>query len=373
MRVPFVNLGAQFNELESQLVDAFTRIGRQGQYILDYEVARFESGLAEICQTKYVVSIANGTDGLQLMCAAFGIGAGDEVIIPVNTFIATAGGVALMGAKPVYVDVGSDYNVDVEAIEPLINSRTKAIVPVHLTGNPADMDAINQIAQKHNLKVMEDAAQAIGASYRGRRVGSLCDAGVFSLHPLKNLHLMGDAGFISTNDKQLYNKLRKLRNHGLKNRNESEFWGFNSRLDNMQAAFGNVKLPYFEGWTERFKEIAKTYTEELHCCVSVPKVRKDDEPVFHNYVIQVEQRDKLIEYLGERGVDAKIHYPIPLHLMECSKHLGYKLGDFPHAEKQAKHILSLPIYPELTDEQVHYVCQLVQEFSCIESQNCCRL
>jgi dTDP-4-amino-4,6-dideoxygalactose transaminase len=362
MHVPFVNLAAQFIALEDELVAAFKHAGRAGAYILGGEVECFEHGLASISGSRFAISVANGTDALVLVLKAWGIGPGDEVITAPNSFIASAGAIVAVGATPVYVDVGDDLNIDPLKIKDALTNKTKAIIPVHLTGNPADMDEINAIAKQYNLKVLEDAAQAIGATYKNKAVGSLGDAAAFSLHPLKNLHLLGDAGFISTNDEKLYTTLLQLRNHGLINRNESAQWGFNSRLDAIQAAFGNVKLKYFAAWTERFREIANCYYEQLKDYVQCPIVATNNQAVFHNFVIQVENRDQLMAYLAEKEIETKIHYPIPLHLMACSKDLGYQKGDFPKAEKQSEHIMSLPIYPELTNEQVLYVCQQIQLF-----------
>jgi dTDP-4-amino-4,6-dideoxygalactose transaminase len=224
------------------------------------------------------------------------------------------------------------------------------------------MDEINLIAKENGLKVLEDAAQSIGATYANKLVGSLGDAAAFSLHPLKNLHLMGDAGFISTNDERLYRRLHRLRNHGLINRNESGQWARNSRLDAIQAAFGNIKLKHLERWTKRFQSIAEIYHQRLGDIVDCPLVDNNNKAVFHNFVIQVPFRDNLMAFLSDKEIDTKIHYPIPIHLMACSADLGYQLGDFPETEKQSKRIVSLPIYPELTDDQVEYVCQQIQQF-----------
>lgn len=362
MQVPFVNLGAQFQAVEEELVSEFVRLGRSGQFILGEEVEKFERHLAHYCDTEYAITVANGTDALILVMKALNIGPGDEVITVPNSFIASAGAVSVVGAKPVFVDVGDDYNMDPSKLEAAITSNTKAIVPVHLTGNPADIDAIAAVIGDRDIVIIEDAAQAIGATYRGKKVGSLGLAGGFSLHPLKNLSLLGDAGFISTDSESLYQSLKQLRNHGLENRDHSVQWSVNSRLDTIQAAFGNVKLAHLPEWTERFQSIAARYTDKLSDVVSCPKVRSEDAAVFHNYVIRVPDRDALMTYLKEQGVDTKIHYPIPLHLMEAAAPLGYQPGDFPETEKQAKEIMSLPIYPELTDEQVDYVCQKIAAF-----------
>ncbi len=360
--VPFVNLGAQFESLQQEFVDAFVRLGKQGAYILSDDVTQFEAGLAKLCQTKHAIGVGNGTDALILILKALDIGPGDEVITAPNSFIASAGAVAAVGAKVVFVDVGEDYNIDVNLIEAAITQRTKAIIPVHLTGNPADMTAINRIAKKHQLYVVEDAAQAIGAKHHGQAVGGLGDAAAFSLHPLKNLHLMGDAGFISTNNTALFETILRLRNHGLMNRNESALWGLNSRLDAIQAAFGNIKLPHFDRWTKRFQSIAQRYRDALCEVVQCPIVAQGNEAVYHNFVIQVPDRTQLMAYLADNSIETKIHYPIPLHLMEMSRSLGYQKGDFPVTEWQSERIVSLPIYPELSDEQVDVVCDLIKQY-----------
>lgn len=369
MRVPFVNLGAQFAAQETEFVELFTRLGRAGQYVLGDEVSKFESGLAEICQTQYAVAVGNGTDALELVLQAWGIGAGDEVITVPNSFIASGGSVAAVGATPVFVDVGSDYNMDVSKLADAITPRTKAIMPVHLTGNPANMTAIKGVASEYGLRVLEDAAQAIGAVHCGKPVGGWGDASAFSLHPLKNLHLLGDAGFIATDDESLCEHLLRLRNHGLMSRNQSQHWGRNSRLDNLQAGFGNLKLPHFGRWTARFREIAASYCEGLQGLVELPQIAAHNRAVFHNFVIQVDDRSQFMAAMGDVGVDTKIHYPMPLHLMQCAASLGYRPGDFPVAEAQAERIVSLPIYPELTDAQVHYVCQHIKRY--VETKEHC--
>jgi len=362
MRVPFVNLGAQFESLKAELMDTFARVGSSGQYIMGPEVERFEAGLAELTDTKYVVAVGNGTDALELVLTAWGIGPGDEVITAPNSFIASAGAIKSVGAKIVFADVGDDFNIDPEEVNKKVTANTKAIIPVHLTGNPADMSAIMDIAERHQIKVLEDAAQAIGAKQNGRAVGCLGDAAAFSLHPLKNFHLCGDAGFVSTNDATLCEQVSILRNHGLVNRDESIRWGRNSRLDSLQAAIGNVKLPHIDGWTTRFRQIAHHYISRLSNVVRCPQVSERNFAVYHNFVIQVEDRERLMAFLADRGIDSKIHYPIPLHLMRSAQKFGYCEGDFPVTEKQRNKILSLPIYPELSDCQVDYVCDAIHAF-----------
>lgn len=357
MKVPFVNLGAQFSSLEKELVDAFVAVGRSGQYVLGDEVTRFENALSMLCETQYAISVANGTDALVLALRALGIGPGDEVITAPNSFIASAGAIAQIGARIRFADVGDDYNLDPVQVAEAITPRTRAVIAVHLTGNPADMDALKAVIGDRDIALIEDAAQAIGARYRGRAVGSLGDIACFSLHPLKNFHLLGDAGFITTSDPALAERLFRLRNHGLLGRDESIEWGQNSRLDAMQAAFGNIKLRHFPAWTERFREIALAYRNALSDVALCPLFRESDTPVYHNFVIQVPQREAVMTALAEVGVETKVHYPIPIHRMRAAADLGYREGDFPRAEAQASRILSLPIYPELTDAQVEYVSE----------------
>jgi dTDP-4-amino-4,6-dideoxygalactose transaminase len=360
IKVPFVNLAAQFIDLEAELTAAFLAVGRSGQFILGSEVSAFEAELSPFCGGAEIISVANATDALTLVMKVMGIGAGDEVITAPNSFIASAGSIAMADATIRFADVGPDFNIDPAAIEAAISPATKAIIPVHLTGNPADMDAIMALAEKHKLFVIEDAAQAIGATYRGRAVGALGHAACFSLHPLKNLGLMGDAGFISTTDKVLAENLRRQRNHGLINRDESVRWGINSRLDALQAAMGRVKLRHLPDWTKRFQEIARRYRAGLQDVAHCPTFRPDDSPVYHNFVLRIDRRDAVMAALLERGVETKIHYPIPLHLMAAAASLGYGKGSFPATESQAARIMSLPIYPELTDAQIDYVIESVR-------------
>ena len=362
MHVPFVSLNRQFRELRDELVSAFDRVGNSGMYIMGEELERFESEVAAFCGTRYAIGVANGSDALFLALKALGIGPGDEVITCPNSFIASAWVIVAAGAKPVLADARDDYNIDPVAVAAAITPRTRAIIPVHLTGRPAAMDEINAIASKHGIAVVEDAAQAIGARYRGRRVGSLGTAAGFSLHPLKNLGVYGDGGVVTTGDRAVYDRIRLLRNHGLRNRDECEVWGYNSRLDPLQAAFASLKLKHLDSWNARCREIATCYREGLADLVWVPHDRLEEEPVYHNFIIRLERRDALIEHLTKRGVGSRVHYPIPIHLQECARTLGYREGDFPVAELQAKSILSLPIYPELEMREIEYVIRSVRGF-----------
>lgn len=361
-RVPFVNLGLQFEALRDPILAQVEAISRRGAYILGEEVAQFEGHFAAYCGSRFAVAVGNATDAEVLLLRALGIGPGDEVITVPNSFIATAGAIALVGARPVFVDTCEDYTMDPDQVAGAVGTATRAILPVHLTGMPADMDALLALGERFGLPVLEDCAQAVGATYRGRRVGSFGRAGFFSLHPLKNLHVQGDGGILTTDDPDLAQRLRQLRNHGLRNRDECDFWGFNSRLDTLQAAIANLKLPLLDGYTARFREIAARYHAGLRDVVEVPVLPPGREGVFHNFVIRHPRRDALQAHLLGLGIETKVHYPIPIHLQRAAVGLGYRRGDFPVAERQADTVLSLPIYPELTDDQVEAVILGIRGF-----------
>jgi len=361
-RVKFVDLGKQYMKLRKEIIPKFDEISKKGAYILSEEVEEFEKNFAEYCGTRYAIGVGNGSDALYMSLLSLGIGHGDEVITAPNSFIATAWVIARTGARIVFVDAGEDMNIDPKLIEPAISEHTKAIIPVHLTGRVADMNAIQTIADKHNLFIVEDAAQAVGAEYEGKRAGSFGICGGFSLHPLKNLHVHGDGGVITTNDNALFETLMKCRNHGLKNRDECEFWGINSRLDSIQAGIANIKLKYLDEWNKRFRQIANIYTEALEDYVKVPKENNYEVPIYHRYMIRYSGRDDLQKFLDDNGIETKVNYPVPLHLQPAAASLGYKKGDFPVTEKMAATILSLPIYPELEDDQIYYVIEKIHQF-----------
>jgi dTDP-4-amino-4,6-dideoxygalactose transaminase len=363
MQVPYINLGLQHKNIKTELLAATERVIESGQFIMGDDLAKLEKSFATLCQTKYALGVANGTDALFLSLLAIGVKEGDEVITAPNSFLASASSIGLIGAKPVFADVREDFNLDPAKVENAITTNTKAIIVVHLTGRPAPMDELMEIAKKHKIHIVEDCAQAVGAEYKNKRVGSMGTTGCFSLHPLKNLAASGDGGVITTNDEKVYNYLVKARNHGLKNRDECEFWSFNSRLDNLQAALLNVKMLYLEQWTQRRREVAERYYEGLKGLDMVlPHDKPYEKAVYHTFIIQTNQRDKLKEFLAGKGVDTKIHYPIPIHLQEAAKYLNYKKGDFPVTERQAETILSLPVYPELTNEQLQYVIDSCRAF-----------
>jgi dTDP-4-amino-4,6-dideoxygalactose transaminase len=362
MHVPYIDLGIQHKLIKDELIKEIESVLTSGQFILGKFVEDFEQQFARTCQTSYAIGVANGTDALILAMKALKIGPGDEVITAPNSYLASASSIALAGAIPVFADVRDDLNLDPEKAEKAITKKTKAIIPVHLTGRPAPMNEINALAKKYGLYVIEDAAQSIGAEYHNRRTGSLGHIGCFSLHPLKNLSACGDGGMITTNDRNLYEKIRVLRNHGLKSRDECTVWSLNSRLDAMQATILSVKVKYLEPWTTRRRFIASWYQQEFHDCVKTPVDRPYEKAVYHTFIIQTNKRDALKDHLQKNGIDSRVHYPIPIHLQEAAMALGYSQGSFPITEKLAGEILSLPIYPELTDEQVLYIIHQVKSF-----------
>ena len=333
-----------------------------GQYILGPEVDAFERGFAALCGAPAAVGVDNGTSALILALRTLGIGPGDEVLTTPNSFLASAAAVALVGARPVFVDVGDDLNMDPALIEPAVTPRTRAILPVHLTGRPAAMDTIADVARRRGLVIVEDAAQAVGATLDGRAVGTFGAAGCFSLHPLKNLAAVGDAGIVVTADEALAAALRRARNHGLRTRDHCEAWSVNARLDPLQAAVLNVKLAHLPRWTEAKRRIAARYSEALRDVVRVPAERPGEYAVYQTYVVRADRRDDLQRHLATRGVDSKVHYPVPLHLQESARDLGYGKGNFPVTERLATEILSLPIYPELTEAQQDAVVAGVRSF-----------
>ncbi len=363
MKVPYIHLGLQHQHIKKDILKSIETLLDNGQFILGEETKKFESRFATLCGTKHALGVANGTDALFLSMLALGIGKGDEVITAPNSFLASASSVALIGATPVFADVRDDFNLDPVKVEKAITAQTKAIIAVHLTGRPAPMDELCALAKKHNLFLIEDAAQAIGAKYKDKVVGSMGITGCFSLHPLKNLAACGDGGVITTNDDKIYQHLSKARNHGLKSRDECEFWSYNSRIDNLQSAILNIKLNELDKWNNRRREIASIYQDKLKDLdLILPADKSHEKAVYHTFIIQTSKRNQLQKFLLEHEIETKIHYPIAIHLQEAAKYLGYKKGDFPITEKQTDFILSLPVYPELNSEQVNYVSKKIIEF-----------
>jgi dTDP-4-amino-4,6-dideoxygalactose transaminase len=360
--VPYVDLGQQHRPLKGELLAAVERVLDHGGFILGPEVEAFEEAFAALCGSRHAIGVDNGTSALMLTLRGLCIGPGDEVITAPNSFLASASAIALVGARPVFADVGDDYNLDPERLEAAITPRTRAIIPVHLTGRPAAMDPILDLAARHDLAVIEDAAQAVGARYRDRPVGSLGKVGCFSLHPLKNLSAAGDAGIITTDDDRLAAALRQARNHGLRDRDACDFWSPNCRLDALHAAMLRVKLEKLGEWTAARRRHAAFYREALRDVVQVPEELPHEHAVYHTFIIQAERRDALQRFLEGRGIATKVHYPIPIHRQKAAADLGYGPGSFPRAEAQAGRILSLPVYPELTVEQRQAVVEGIHDF-----------
>lgn len=358
MKVRYSYLPQQFSDTH-EIFEDIRRFLKTGKFTLGPEVAQFEKSFAELIGTKYAVGVGSGTDALKLSLKAAGVGIGDEVITAANTFIATAGAINELGAKPVFVDITPYYTVDTSKIEKAITKKTKAIMPVHYTGEPVDMKEVMTIAQKYSLPIVEDACQAISAAIDGKNVGTYGIGAGFSLHPLKNLNVWGDAGVVVTNSQEHYEKLKLLRNHGMKNRDEIEIFGFNSRLDSIQAIVGNWIIKQTHDITAQRIKNAAIYDEaflKMDGMVRLPERRKNAKQVFHLYIFRVakQHRDPLLNFLVKSGIEAKVHYPIPLPYQKGLQHLGYKVGDFPETELQADEVLSLPVDQHLTREEIDY-------------------
>ena len=364
MNIPFVSFKPMEEELNDELRDAFDRVLSRSWYIGGIEDKSFETSFASFFGRDYCIGTGNGLDALMLILKALNIGEGDEVIVPSNTYIATALAVSYVGAKPVLAEPDiNTFNIDLSCIEDKITSKTKAIIPVHLYGQPCDMDPLMEIASKYDLKIIEDCAQAHGASYKGRKVGTFGVAAGFSFYPGKNLGALGDAGAVVTNDKSLSDKVRALGNYGSDYKYHHIYMGNNSRLDEMQAAFLGVKLPHLERMNEERRRIAKIYSESIkNPKVNVPYVIDDCVPVWHVYGLRCKERDALETHLKNRGITTNKHYPIPIHLQECYKGLGYVEGDFPVAEEISKTELSIPIYYGMSDEEIKYVVDCINDF-----------
>ena len=365
MQVPFVSFLPMEQELDSQLRAAFDRVFTRSWYIEGAEDAAFEKAFAEFCGVSGCVGVGNGLDALMLVLKAWGIGEGDEVIVPSNTYIATALAVTYVGAKPVFVEPDiRTFNIDPAKIEAAVSSRTKAIIPVHLYGQPCDMEPIMAMAKKHGLYVLEDCAQAHGAAYRGQKIGSFGDAAGFSFYPGKNLGALGDAGAVVSNDEALLEKVRALGNYGSDYKYHHIYKGNNSRLDEMQAAFLAAKLPHLERMNAERRRIAGMYLQGIRNPeIILPYVREDVVPVWHIFGIRCHRRDELEKYLNERGIGTNKHYPIPMHLQECYRELGFHEGDFPTAEEISATELSLPMYYGMTDEEIGYVIDMINHFA----------
>jgi dTDP-4-amino-4,6-dideoxygalactose transaminase len=360
--IPYTNFGAKNAGIREELITAFAGVLDGGRYIMGPEVDAFQREFAAYCGSKFGVGVSTGLDALHLVLRVLGIGEGHEVITVSNSFIATAASIALIGARPVFVDITPDFNIDPAKIEAAITPRTRAIIPVHLTGRPARMKEVLAVARAHNLAVVEDAAQAVGAKLDGKRVGSWGDAACFSLHPLKNLHAIGDGGAVTTDRPEIAEQVAKVRNHGLANRERCDFWGFNCRLDELQAALLRVQLRQLDRWTDERRRLAFRYNELLRPFVEVPEEREGEYCVYQTYVVAAERRDALQRHLKSNGVEALVHYPVPIHLQPAAKELGYSADDFPVTSRVTARILSLPLYPGLTNEQQDRVAELFADF-----------
>jgi dTDP-4-amino-4,6-dideoxygalactose transaminase len=372
MNIPQADLKAQYQTIRDDINRAILEVVESTQFVRGKAVRDFEETFGRYCECQFAVGVANGTDALLLALRALGIGEGDEVITAPFTFTATAEAIHWVGAKIVLVDINPEnYTIDPRQIEEKISARTKAIIPVHLYGHPADMDAILAIAKKYDLKVLEDAAQAHGALYKGRKVGSIGHAAGFSFYPGKNLGAYGDAGAVTTNDPKVAENVKMLGDHGSLKKYQNDAMGFNSRLDSIQAAVLNVKLKHLDRWNRRRREITEIYNEALRSVeeITLPQVSPWAEHVYHLYVIRVSgtdplrgnHRDALKQRLNDAGIGAAIHYPRPLHLQKAYEFLGLKKGSFPVSERAAEQVLSLPNYPEMTDDMVKLVAEKVKE------------
>lgn len=346
--VPFVDLRAQYLSIKSDIDAAILRVLDSTQFVLGPDVAAFEERFADYCKTREAIGVNSGTSALHLALLAAGVGPGDEVITTPFTFIATVSAIDYTGATPVFVDIDpATLTIDPERIPEAITARTKAILPVHLYGQPADMDPITEIARRHGLAVIEDAAQAHGAEYKGRRVGSIGDAGCFSFYPGKNLGAYGEGGAITTGSPELARKARMLRDWGAERKYHHDLRGFNFRMEGIQGAVLNVKMDHIERWTEARRAHATRYDSKIEKLFSKQSVPADVRHVYHIYAIRHEARDQIQAFLNDRSIGNGLHYPIPVHLQACFADLGYKQGDFPHSERAANEVLSLPMFPEL--------------------------
>jgi dTDP-4-amino-4,6-dideoxygalactose transaminase len=365
MNTPFLDLQAVYAELRDELDAAYRRVMQRGWFILGQEVTAFEEEFASYCSTRHCVTVGNGLEALHLILRACGIGAGDEVLVPSNTFIATWLAVTWSGATPVPVEPDlRTYNIAPEAIEDAITARTRAVIPVHLYGQPADMDQVQLVATRHGLKVIEDAAQAHGANYKGRRTGSLGLAAAFSFYPGKNLGALGDGGAITTNDAELAEKLRLLRNYGSEVKYQHYLKGFNSRLDELQAAFLRVKLTCLDEWNRRRRAAASEYLRLLAGTdLVLPFVPMWAEPVWHLFVVRSKRREALMRSLAEQGIGTSMHYPVPPHLQNAYSELGFRAGSLPISEALSNEVLSLPFGPHLTVEQQLFVADNLSRFA----------
>lgn len=367
MEVPFLDLKRQYQSIKNEVDDAISKVMESQHFILGDEVENFEKSVAKYCGAENAIGVASGTDAILLSLKALGIGTGDKVITSPFTFFATAGAIHNVGATPVFADIELDtYNIVPEKIEEILNKDSKdikAVIPVHLYGQMADMQSILEIAEVYDLAVIEDAAQAIGTEYNGKKAGTLGDAGCFSFFPSKNLGGAGDGGMIVTNNDELADKIRTLRVHGSKQKYYHEVVGYNSRLDTLQAAILNKKLDYLDKWSGKRRANAEFYNNKLQWDgIETPFSAENRTHIYNQYTIRTKDRDNLMKFLNDNGIGAVVYYPLPLHLQPCFSYLGYEKGDLPNAERASEEVLSLPIFPELTQEEKTYVVERIMEF-----------
>jgi dTDP-4-amino-4,6-dideoxygalactose transaminase len=365
MKVPFGDLRRQYISMKGEIDEAVGRVLARGWFILGEELETFEQRFARWCGSKHAIGVGSGTEALHLALLASGVEHDDEVITVSNTAVPTVSAISSASAKPIFVDIDqTSYNIDVNQVEAAITPRTRVILPVHLYGQAADMDPLLAVARRYKLKVVEDCAQAHGTEYKGKQAGAFGDAGCFSFYPSKNLGAFGDAGMVVTNDEEIALKVRVLRNYGQERRYYHRTIGFNSRLDEIQAAILNVKLSHIDRWNARRREIATLYDRELKSDTVVkPTQMEYGKHAYHLYVIRDKRRDELQKFLGEKGVTTLIHYPIPVHMQQAYRGLGIAEGMLPATEQHSREVLSLPMFPELEDREVEYVCQLVKRFA----------
>lgn len=363
MRINYINLQKQSKQEEKNLVKLFKSVIKSGQFVGGEFVEKFEKKICKFTNSKNCISLNSGTDALVLALYAAGVKRGDEVITTPNSFIASTSVIVHLGAKPVFVDVLDDQNMDPDKIEEKITNKTKVIMPVHLTGRVCNMDKIKKIALKYNLKIIEDAAQAIGSKYKGIHAGNFGDFGCFSAHPLKNLNAIGDSGYLTTKSNKISSYIRDLRNHGMTNRNKVKNFGYVSRMDNIQAAILNFRLDGLNTLIKKRRNNFKIYENYLNRkYIYFPIETEHEFNTYHTFVIQVNYRDKLRSFLKNKGIETAIHYPIPIHLQPAAKKLGYKKGDFPICEKQSQRILTLPINQYLKRKEIIYITNLINNF-----------
>lgn len=364
MKIPYVNIKKQYFSEKKNLLKVIDKTLGSGSWVGGSEVDKFEKNISRLCKVKYCVSLNSGTDALTLALHLLGVRKGDEVITPPNSFIASTAVIVHLGAKPVFVDVKKDQSIDETKIEENISNKTKVIMPVHLTGRMCNMDMIMSISKKYKIPVVEDCAQSILSSFKGKMSGAWGDIGCFSAHPLKNLNAIGDAGYLTTNNRDIYKKIQNLKTHGMgDNRDNVKNFGYVSRMDNLQAAVLNFRLKRLKKVIDIRRRNIELYLKNLNLNkIYFPQEKKEEFNTYHTFVIQVDKRDKLKNYLKKNGVDTTIHYPVPIHLQTASKFLGFKVGSFPETEKQSKRILTLPINQYIKRKEILFICRLINNF-----------